>query len=160
MPSWFRKSAEGTLSPFKRSPDGPVTIYMEKADMAMNERIQEIAWTSRSSTSVNQRLGPFLEYDRLRLTEATGLLCAGKVAISLNIVESYRNIYREYQFRIRGEHGVILNIPPEFEAEKAELQKLRNENWGRGGERRRIIEPVLYAALCASGKTQLRQEYR
>ena len=166
MPSWFRKSAEGTLSPFKRSPDGPVTIYMEKADMAMNERIQEIKWTSQSSSSVNQRLGPFTEYDRLRFSEATDLLCKFESNISVNTYNAYERLYEDWDLRVKrlyddpryqviGYRQFGIPVPSQFETQQRALQALRSDNISRRNYGGKVLATIDYEVLCKSGRHHL-----
>ena len=156
MPSWFGKSAEGTLNPFKRSQDGPVTIYMEKADMAMNERIQEIKWTSQSSSSVNQRLGPFTEYDRLRFSEATQLICKqadmeGKMS-TMNY-EGYWRLFADWQLRVHANRDTFSPATPEMVAEITRMWSLID----RSKHRRMVFGPSDLSSLCKIGLRYLRE---
>lgn len=148
VPDWYQKSK-----------DGKEIIYMEKDDKLMNERIQEIAWTSQALASVNQRIGPFLEYDRLRFEEATELTCKGsEEAISLNNYIAFTRLYMDWQRRVQGKWISGMSIPSEFGAEQARLQQLYNENYGKGlGARSVVVRRSDYKVLCTVGKLYLEQ---
>jgi len=148
--------------------NGIEIIYMEKANMAMNERIQEIAWTKQALNSVNQRLGPFVEYDRLRFSEATDLICRGESNISVDIYRAYERLFEDWHFRVNrpyanleyrvnGMRQFSIPVQAQFEPEKQALDAIRRENLSRRNQRGRVITPKNYEVLCQAAKHHLEE---
>jgi hypothetical protein len=148
IPKWYRRS--GTR--------GPMTIYMQRADSELNDRLRRIERTSQSLNSVNQRIGPFREYDTARLTEATQILCAGNTPIDFYALHSFTNIYADWHLRVRGRRKVWLPVPSGMESEAEALRVLRNANYGLAGARKKIVTPELYRHLCVSSQAELANE--
>lgn len=70
-PAWYRREKHEI-------------IYLEKSTATVSERLQDIAWQGRANWAVNQRLGPLMEFDRVRVEEAVGLLCGSKEKLTKN----------------------------------------------------------------------------
>ena len=136
--------------------NGIEIIYMEKANMAMNERIQEIAWTKQALNSVNQRLGPFVEYDRLRFSEATQLICKqadmeGKMS-TMNY-EGYWRLFADWQLRVHANRDTFSPATPEMVAEITRMWSLID----RSKHRRMVFGPSDLSSLCKIGLRYLRE---
>ena len=85
-PAWYRREKHKI-------------IYLEKSTATVSERLQDIAWQGRANWIVNQRLGPLMEFDRVRVEEAVGLLCGSKEKLTKDAIWGFNTTLGDWRSR-------------------------------------------------------------
>jgi hypothetical protein len=135
MPKWFQRSEK----------NGPQIIYLEKATLEMNARIQQIERLNRPPTWAKNRLGPLQEFEEQRFIEATNVICTSNEKISASTIDSIFRLYENWRFR----------SAQRFDIEMRQLNLRANEQRSRQRQRARVIDPPDYKVLCNTAKLAL-----
>lgn len=139
-PAWYRREKHKI-------------IYLEKSTATVSERLQDIALQGRANWIVNQRLGPLMEFDRVRVEEAVGLLCGSKEKLTKNGMIGLFTILGDWKGRYE-------QAGRPFE-QKIDVEKIRIfedflDSIPYGNERVPLISPEQYAYKCESARDNLK----